>query len=247
MRKVTDSLRVKPMSAGQWRAGTVPSARRRTATRHHGGREPHPNTPRSAPPVSDVWLNIVMVVVFVLIGGVFSGAEIALVSLRESQVRGAGRERPARAARGQAARPTPTASSPPSRSASPSPASSPRPSAPRRCPTPLADRSWSAAGSARALADAAGASSLVTVAISYLSLVVGELTPKRLALQRAEGFGAARRPAAQPRSPRCPGRSSGCSRRRPTCWSGCSAATRRSAASRSARRSCATWSPRTSR
>src|SRR5215218_3350777 len=29
---------------------------------------------------------------------------------------------------------------------------------------------------------------VVTVAISYLSLVVGELTPKRLALQRAEGF-----------------------------------------------------------
>ena len=38
--------------------------------------------------MSDVWLSIVMVVVFVLIGGVFSGAEIALVSLRESQVRG---------------------------------------------------------------------------------------------------------------------------------------------------------------
>ena len=38
--------------------------------------------------MSDVWLNIIMVVVFVLIGGVFSGAEIALVSLRESQVRG---------------------------------------------------------------------------------------------------------------------------------------------------------------
>ena len=29
---------------------------------------------------------------------------------------------------------------------------------------------------------------LVTIAISYLSLVAGELTPKRLALQRAEGF-----------------------------------------------------------
>ena len=42
--------------------------------------------------MSDVWLSIVMVVVFVLIGGVFSGAEIALVSLRESQVRGDGRD-----------------------------------------------------------------------------------------------------------------------------------------------------------
>ena len=37
--------------------------------------------------MSDVWPSIVMVVVFVLIGGAFSGAEIALVSLRESQVR----------------------------------------------------------------------------------------------------------------------------------------------------------------
>ena len=40
--------------------------------------------------MSDVWLNIVMVVVFVLIGGAFAGAEIALVSLRESQVRALG-------------------------------------------------------------------------------------------------------------------------------------------------------------
>ena len=32
--------------------------------------------------MSDVWLNIVMVVVFVLIGGVFSGAEIALMASR---------------------------------------------------------------------------------------------------------------------------------------------------------------------
>ena len=37
--------------------------------------------------MSDVWLNIVMVVVFVLIGGFFSGTELALISLRESQVR----------------------------------------------------------------------------------------------------------------------------------------------------------------
>ncbi len=37
--------------------------------------------------MNDIWLNIAMVFAFVLIGGVFSGAEIALVSLRESQVR----------------------------------------------------------------------------------------------------------------------------------------------------------------
>ncbi|WP_231851708.1 hemolysin family protein [Modestobacter italicus] len=42
-------------------------------------------------------------------------------------------------------------------------------------------------GMSRGLADPL-AFVAVTIAISYLSLVVGELTPKRLALQRAEGF-----------------------------------------------------------
>src|SRR5919106_1619353 len=64
------------------------AAARRRRDQAPWGCESHPNTPRSTPPVSDVWLSIVMVVVFVLIGGVFSGAEIALVSLREGQVRG---------------------------------------------------------------------------------------------------------------------------------------------------------------
>ena len=45
--------------------------------------------------MSDVWLNIVMVVVFVLIGGFFSGTELALISLRESQVRALAEQGPA--------------------------------------------------------------------------------------------------------------------------------------------------------
>ena len=81
---------------------------------------------------------------------------------------------------------TPTASSPPSRSASPSPGSSPPPSAPARCPQPLAD--WLEGRGVSAGLAGTLALVLVTIAISYLSLVVGELTPKRLALQRAEGF-----------------------------------------------------------
>ena len=137
--------------------------------------------------MSDVWLNIVMVVVFVLIGGAFSGAEIALVSLRESQVRAHGRERgPARQGRAAAAqRPQPL----------------PRRRPGRRHPRRLLlgrvrrqhavrrrSADWLEGGaSARALAGTL-ALVLVTIAISYLSLVVGELTPKRLALQRAEGF-----------------------------------------------------------
>jgi putative hemolysin len=136
--------------------------------------------------VSDVWLNIVMVVVFVLIGGAFSGAEIALVSLRESQVRAmadnGGR-------RGKAVQ---RLLSDPNRFL-----------AAVQVGVTLAGF-FSAAFGASTLSEPLAAwlvdlgvreglagtlaFVLVTIAISYLSLVVGELTPKRLALQRAEGF-----------------------------------------------------------
>ncbi len=135
--------------------------------------------------MSDVWPSIVMVVVFVLIGGAFSGAEIALVSLRESQVRGLGES----GRRGQAVQ---RLLSDPNRflaavqvgvtlagffSAA---------FGASTLSEPLAQ--WLVGrGMSEGLADTL-ALVLVTVAISYLSLVVGELTPKRLALQRAEGF-----------------------------------------------------------
>ncbi len=135
--------------------------------------------------MSDVWLSIVMVVVFVLIGGVFSGAEIALVSLRESQVRGMAEN----GRRGQAVQ---RLLSDPNRFL-----------AAVQVGVTLAGF-FSAAFGASTLSEplarwletrglSAGLSGtlalvLVTIAISYLSLVVGELTPKRLALQRAEGF-----------------------------------------------------------
>ena len=137
--------------------------------------------------MSDVWLNIIMVVVFVLIGGVFSGAEIALVSLRESQVRAL-----AETADG-AGRPCSGCSADPNRFLAAVQVGvtlagffSAPPSVPAPCPSrwPAGSR---AAGCPRAW-PAPLAFILVTIAISYLSLVVGELTPKRLALQRAEGF-----------------------------------------------------------
>ncbi|HEX8080898.1 MAG TPA: hemolysin family protein [Jatrophihabitans sp.] len=136
--------------------------------------------------MSDVWLNIVMVVVFVLIGGAFSGAEIALVSLRESQVRAMG-ENGGR--RGKAVQ---RLLSDPNRFL-----------AAVQVGVTLAgffSAAFGASTLSRPFADwlvglgvregLAGtlALVLVTIAISYLSLVVGELTPKRLALQRAEGF-----------------------------------------------------------
>ncbi|HEX2072495.1 MAG TPA: hemolysin family protein [Geodermatophilus sp.] len=135
--------------------------------------------------MSDVWLNIVMVVVFVLIGGAFSGAEIALVSLRESQVR-------ALSERGRRGRAVQKLLSDPNRflaavqvgvtvagffSAA---------FGASTLSAPVAD--WLVGLGLRQGLAVTLALVLVTIAISYLSLVVGELTPKRLALQRAEGF-----------------------------------------------------------
>ena len=136
--------------------------------------------------MSDVWLNIVMVFAFVLIGGAFSGAEIALVSLRESQVRALAET----GRRGQAlnkllADPNQflaavqvgvTLAGFFSAAFGASTLS-----------TPLAEWGVTGLGLSPGLADPL-AFVAVTIAISYLSLVVGELTPKRLALQRAEGF-----------------------------------------------------------
>ena len=81
--------------------------------------------------MSDVWLSIVMVIVFVLIGGFFSGTELALISLRESQVRALS-EQGRRGAALAGSWPTPTASSPRCRSASPWPPSRRPPSVRRR-------------------------------------------------------------------------------------------------------------------
>ena len=135
--------------------------------------------------MSDVWLSIVMVVVFILIGGVFAGAEIALVSLRESQVRGMAET----GRRGQAVQKL---------------LSDPNQFLAAVQVGVTFAGFFSAAFGASTLAGpfadwlegrgvSTGLSStlalvLVTVAISYISLVAGELTPKRLALQRAEGF-----------------------------------------------------------
>ncbi|WP_369257623.1 hemolysin family protein [Geodermatophilus amargosae] len=135
--------------------------------------------------MSDVWLDIVLVVVFVLVGGFFAGAEIALVSLREAQVR-------VLSERGRRGRALARLLGDPNRFL-----------AAVQVGVTLAGF-LSAAFGASTLAEPFSdwlvrrgvgegvadplALVLVTVAISYVSLVVGELTPKRLALQRAEGF-----------------------------------------------------------
>ena len=85
----------------------------------------------------------------------------------------------------------------------------------------------------------------MTLFIAYLSLVLGELVPKRLALQRSAGLALAVAAAARPvRRPDAPGHLAAVDRP-PTRSSGCSAATRPRPARSSARRSCATSSSST--
>jgi putative hemolysin len=141
--------------------------------------------------MSETLANIGLVLLFVLIGGIFAATEIALVSLRESQLtqiaqRGRRGERVARLARN-----------------------------PNRFLAAVqigvtAAGFFSAAFGATTLADDVApvlvgwgmsadvaqpvALVVITLAIVYLSLVLGELVPKRLALQRAERVATAAAP-----------------------------------------------------
>ncbi|HET9560649.1 MAG TPA: hemolysin family protein [Propionibacteriaceae bacterium] len=129
-------------------------------------------------------LNVLLILLLVIIGGVFVAAEFALVSLRESQVRQIAH----RGKRGQlvaklTANPNLFLSA-------------------VQVGVTLSGFLAAAFGAARLSDDlaplleqlglsagVAGTISLVliTIAISYVSIVIGELTAKRLALQRAEG------------------------------------------------------------
>lgn len=135
--------------------------------------------------MSSVWANAALVVLFVLVGGVFSATEMALVSLRESQLRGMA-DRGRRGARVAAVAGNPN-----------------RFLGAVQIGVTLAGflsaafgaatlagelspvlRGWGlSAGVADAVALVA-----ITLMISYLSLVLGELAPKRIALQRAESL-----------------------------------------------------------
>jgi putative hemolysin len=135
--------------------------------------------------VSGTLVNALMVLGFVLLGGAFAAAEIALVSLREGQVK-ALRERGRRGERLAKLVGDPN-----------------RFLAAVQVGVTLAGFFSAAFGAATLAAPVADlflrwgvpdgladtlAFVVVTVLISYVSLVLGELAPKRLALQRAEGF-----------------------------------------------------------
>lgn len=134
---------------------------------------------------SGTWLNVGLVLVFVLVGGVFAGTEFALVSLRDSQIRQLAQKGP----RGE------------------------RVAGVARDPNRFLAAVQIGVTVAGFLSAAYGASTLapdfvpalesiglptglastvslvaLTLVISYLSLVLGELVPKRIALQRSAQF-----------------------------------------------------------
>ena len=130
-------------------------------------------------------LDILIVLLFILVGGLFAAAEIALVSLREGQVK-------ALAERGKRGRRVARLVSDPNRFL-----------AAVQIGVTLAGFLSAAFGAATLSSHAArGLERLglderfadplafvgVTALISYVSLVLGELVPKRLALQRSEGI-----------------------------------------------------------
>jgi putative hemolysin len=135
--------------------------------------------------MGDLFLNIALVVLFVLIGGVFAATEMALVTLRESQVNAIA----ARGKRGQRiadlARNPNTFLSAVQIGVTVAGFASAAYGAASIAPyvTPLI-ASW---GFGEQLS-ATLSTIVLTLLIAYLSLVLGELVPKRLAIQRNAAF-----------------------------------------------------------
>ena len=133
--------------------------------------------------MSDLWVNLLIVLFFILVGGFFAAAELALVSLRESQA--------ARLeSRGRRGRRLAALTADPNRFLAAgqvgvtlagfiSAGFGASQVAPSISPW-LVDL-----GMSQAVADAV-AFIVVTVVIAFFSLVLGELVPKRVALQRVE-------------------------------------------------------------
>ena len=131
----------------------------------------------------DIWVDLLIVLIFILVGGFFAAAEIALVSLRESQIQRLSEQ-------GRRGRVLQKLVRDPNRFL-----------AAVQVGVTLAgfiSAGFGAAQIAPSLAaplmdwglneNAANIVAFVsvTVAIVYVSLVIGELVPKRIALQRAE-------------------------------------------------------------
>lgn len=132
-----------------------------------------------------MWGDIALIFVFILIGGTFAAAEMAMVTLRESQVKQL-------ATKGKRGRAIERLTSNPNLFLSAVQIGV--------TVSGMLSAAFGGATIAEAIAPvligwgvpesvaAPGALVLVTVIISYFSIVIGELTAKRLAMQRAEAF-----------------------------------------------------------
>ncbi len=130
-------------------------------------------------------MNFALVLFFVLLGGVFAGTEMALVSLRESQVRQIERSGKSGAKTAELARNPNRFLSAVQIGVTLSGFFSAAYGASTIAPdiAPLLEGLGLAAGPAQSVAFIG-----MTLVVAYLSLVLGELVPKRLAMQRAVGF-----------------------------------------------------------
>jgi putative hemolysin len=133
--------------------------------------------------MSELWVNILVVLFFVLLGGFFAAAELALVSLRESQVQRLAED-------GRRGRRLAALTADPNRYLAAgqvgvtlagfiSAGFGAATIAPKLAPVFVG---W---GMSQGVSDTL-AFILVTIVVAYLSLVLGELVPKRIALQRVE-------------------------------------------------------------
>ena len=135
-----------------------------------------------------VWLNLGLVVFFIFLGGVFAAAELALVSLRESQLDALEKRSKRGAAVAQLARDPNTFLAAVQIGVTVSGFFSAAFGA--TALAPVVAEPLETAGINPAVAGVI-AVVLMTLLVAYGSLVFGELAPKRLALQRAEGFAVA--------------------------------------------------------
>lgn len=134
--------------------------------------------------MSDLLLDIAMVFLFVIIGGVFAASEMALVSLRESQLRRMERESKPGAKVAELARDSGTFLSAVQIGVTFAGFFSSAFGASTLAPqlVPVLEDIGVPTGAASGLALV-----ILTILVSYLSLVLGELVPKRIALSRNEG------------------------------------------------------------
>jgi putative hemolysin len=150
--------------------------------------------------VNDVLISIGLILGLIVFGAVFVAGEIALVSLRESQVKALG-DKGKRGARVMALAATPNRFLAAAQIGVTFAGFMSAAFGESRLSSHLEPHLEDVLGVSRGLADVLSLI-LITLAISYVAIVVGELVPKRLGLQRAPPVSTVSRPSC--------GRSSGC-------------------------------------